>query len=333
MAISTMVVIVVMINLLDFRVITPLQYHHPRGGSTGLIPLVQLCYHGVPMFHEFTSYLSLPRASEAWIIKDVLPVGGSLNIYGAPKCGKSIASLQMASAIATEGIGDWLGFPVRSHGPVAYLQVDTPRSIWALDLDNLVREGCRFDNVYFADRETAPYPFDILGDGGRALYDHLRAFPTPPLAIFIDTLREIHDNEENDASAMKTVVAALQVACAPSAMVLISHSRKDQPFSGDDLMGDQRGSSYLPGRMDGVLKLTKKSLIFQSRTHPESRVGIRSDPDRHGMITLADQFLSDAISIRRSDPSASVLALARELQSVHPSRSLEACRSAIRRAE
>jgi hypothetical protein len=203
-------------------------------------------------------------------------------------------------------------------------------------IDGLCEEGLSFDNVFFADRETAPYPFDIFGEGGEKLETYLSELG--PVAIFVDTIREIHALDENDSKVMKNVVSALVACTLPAAVVIISHSRKENPLTGPDLMSDGRGSSYLAGRMDGVASLTKarsgadhRSLTFQSRTHEETTLTLNQLKHRHGLLELADAFLVEASALKAQHPDVPLAALATQLNRRYPSRSVESIRSALRR--
>src|SRR5574341_1381405 len=106
-------------------------------------------------------YVTLPRDPETWLIKPLWPVGGWLNIYGQPKkARKSYLALGMAHAISA-GLDSWLSFPVHKHGPVLFLQVDTPRSLWAPRLEDLASAGWDLSNVFVADTKMSPFPFNV----------------------------------------------------------------------------------------------------------------------------------------------------------------------------
>ena len=218
------------------------------------------------------SYLALPSPPESWLVENFLPPGGSALLYGVAKTGKSFAALQLAEAVAS-GRSVWLGQLVLAHGPVLYLQLDTPRWIWAKRLRDLSSlEGLCFDNVYLADRQIAPYPFDLLAPEARGwLADQVAKIR--PLLVVIDTLAESHNADERDAREMKGILQAIRECVGERcAIVLVTHAKKEQPLVPGDLMGDIRGSSYIPGAMDGIMKFLKKpsTCCWQSRTAPES---------------------------------------------------------------
>lgn len=270
-------------------------------------------------------YLALPRAAETFLVEPLLPQGGALSIYGDPKVGKSYAAIQLALAIQ-DGT-PFLGFPVRHRGPVVYIQLDTPRSLWGERLDQLRATGLDVDSLLLADRETlGTWPFDILNpDHAQMLKTSLA--PIEPVAVIIDTLREAHSADENDATPMRNVMAELVAATQPAALITVSHSRKASYEQGADLINDQRGSNYVVSRMDAIIRFSKKSMVFTGRAIEEGSIKlVRQDT---GMwepeVNEVDLFIAE---LMREDISTKEMA--RRL-SEKIGRREEACRSLIRR--
>lgn len=272
-------------------------------------------------FVSGSDYLSLPRDPQPWVIKHLIPTSGLTNIFGKPKAGKSFAALGMAVAIST-GATDWLGFPVHKSGPVAYLQVDTPRGEWAGRIARLQDNRLDISNIYFCDMLMTPaYPFDILnGPQQEWLKKHLAIIE--PVVVFIDTLREIHGVDENDSTPMKNVISQLVAACLPAAIVLVSHSRKDTALTsagGDDLMNDARGSSYVPGRMDTIIKVTQTGLLYKGRSIGQGRTEIKQDPDTllpllDGEAAIYRELIVNRCTIMRGEnPTVSVNVIAEDI--------------------
>lgn len=280
-------------------------------------------------FHCTDDYLALPHAPESWIIQDLLPVGGSMNVYGKPKAGKSFLCLQMAEAIADPSKPEFLGYPILTHGPVIYLQADTPRGLWRLRIiDFFTSKGRPLKNVYFADKEIIPYPFDIADKAGtnrKWLADAVKE--VNPVAVFIDTLREVHMGDENDSGHMQIVVNALAEACRPAAIVLISHSRKTTPDGAHDLMNEGRGSSYTSGRMDSIMKVTNSKLYFQGRSIPETSLAIEATP----LFSIADVVTPRLVEIMKANPHLGMSGLVPIVLKDIPTLSPEAARSRLRR--
>lgn len=239
-------------------------------------------------FVSVTDYLALPRAPEEWIIQDLLPAGGLMNIYGRPKTGKSFLALQMAAAVSDPHCHELLGYPIYAHGPVAYLQVDTARGTWAKRLhENFLEAGVRCPQLFLADAGTAPYPFNILNEG-RVWLKHACAELKPCLVV-IDTIREVHRGDENDSGHLQAAVSSLVEASAPAALIILSHSRKNKgdDVSGDDLMAENRGSNYLAGRADCILRVSSDSRIdFQGRSVDRTQLAVSRDS--FGRFTALD---------------------------------------------
>lgn len=212
-------------------------------------------------------FLAEPQKQQKWLIRPLLPVGGIVNIFGKPKTGKSFASLGMGLAIAN-GDPSWNGFSVETHGRVAYLQIDTPGYEMHERLTNVKLAGYDVSNLFLADITIAPYPFNVFLPQHQAwLRQQLKELD--PVLVFIDTLREAHDGDENDSKQMKQVINILVSIAHPVAIGLISHARKD--FAKDalgaesDIMDAARGSGYVSGRMDTVIRFTgrdKKGTMY-----------------------------------------------------------------------
>lgn len=257
-------------------------------------------------------YLELPRSPETWIVKNLLPAGGFLNIYGQPKYGKSFAALQMAQAIAG-GDPEWLGFPIHAHGKVCYFQLDTPRSLWATRIEDLRNQGLDLVDLYWSDAELAPEMFDITKEDHR-VWLKMQLAQIQPLVIFIDTIREFHRGDENDSKQMQNVMSSLALAARPAACVIISHAAKENmtipEADRDNSFGDNRGSSYVQGRMDGTIKVIPSGFSYVSRTIEKGR--IKAGRLRNGFWYLSDKEETHILE-GLNDRSESLRGAAKEL--------------------
>ena len=241
------------------------------------------------MFTPLDAYLQLPKAPYPWVVERLIPVGGLVNVFGKPKTGKSFFALGLAQAIVN-GDADWQGYPIQQHGPVAYLQIDTPREEWHSRLSKLHFQLQRNRTLWMADMWQVPeFPFNILNPQRtevRWLKESLASIQ--PVLTIIDTLREAHGGDENDSTTMRNVLAELVGACRPSAILLLSHARKDSILTAngeEDLMDQGRGSSYVAGRMDVVIKLTPKRMVFKGRATGQTIETIMQDPNT-GLIVV-----------------------------------------------
>lgn len=260
--------------------------------------------------HQFlpsAAYRDLPKAPQQWVIEKLVPTGGLVNVFGKPKTGKSFLALGWAQAIVN-GEPEWEGYPIHAHGNVAYLQIDTPREEWSQRLSRLPLTPAKDRDLYIADMWQVPqFPVDILDPQQTSvkwLKDQLAVIQ--PVLTIIDTLREVHGGDENDSTVMRNVIAHLVSACRPSALVLLSHARKDSILTanGDDDMMDQgRGSSYVAGRMDVIVKLTPKRLTFKGRATGQVTAEIAQEPAT-GLVTITHDATNDTIlaQLKRLEP-------------------------------
>lgn len=276
-----------------------------------------------------SDYLQLPRAPETWLIEPLIPAGGSVLLYGDPKVGKSYAALQLS--LALESGREWFGFPVQTNGKVVYVQLDTPRSLWSQRLDTLKKDGLPVDSLSFADRETLDcFPFDILNPEHYALLrGELQQLSPTPIAVIIDTLRESHSGDEDKSTAMQAVIAALQAAVAPAALILIAHSRKTLGDQAPDLINDNRGSGYVAGRMDCIIRFSRHSVYWTGRAVEEG--SMRLQREENGLWIPETAEVDHLIALLMDDPALPRLADKARALSERIGKSEEACRSLIRR--
>jgi RecA-family ATPase len=283
------------------------------------------------MAHPIEEYLTLKGEDDSSIVSDILPRSGALNIFGAPKAGKSYLSLQLANAIGDPAEENFLGFPIKAHGQVLYLQIDTPRNIWIDRVGLLLGKGLSFKNVFFADRLDCPeVTFNILNPAHEQ-WLLAEANSRPYLAVIIDTLRETFDGDENDSNQMKLVVSKLVKATAPAALVLVSHARKPAKDQPSGIMQNNRGSSYVAGRMDALVEVGRSKLTAQSRTLGETLIPVKQVEDS-GIFLPEEPHSAMAAKVLDSHPGLATREQAKILQEMTGGKkSLEACRSLLRR--
>lgn len=223
-------------------------------------------------FLSVEDYLRLPRDPETWLIKPLIPTSGAALLYGAPKLGKSGLAIQLAAALSG-AYDDWLGFPIVKPGPVLYLQLDQPRSTWADRFEKLKAAGLKWtENLKLADRETIGcFPCDVLRPEHARILRELVQYHKAE-SVIVDTLRECHSGDENDSTVSRNVIANLVSITAPAALAVVSHDRKPSAELGKDLMADHRGSGYITGRMDCILRMTRNKLYYGGRSIEEGSI-------------------------------------------------------------
>lgn len=223
-------------------------------------------------------------------------------LYGDPKVGKSYAALQLALALTGESDPDWLGFPTGQTGPVAYVQLDTPRSLWAERLEELKRAGhpIESDLLFLADRETLQtWPFDILNPDHAQLLNQALA-PVKPVAVIVDTLKESNSADENSNTEMTSAINALIAVTQPAALILVAHAKKPNFEVGPDTINDNRGAGATVAKMDAICRMSKKGLYYTGRAIEEGVVklergddGFWTPPSDGALETVVNDILHD----------------------------------------
>jgi hypothetical protein len=211
-----------------------------------------------------------------------------------------------------------------------YVQLDTPRTLWADRVEKLVKAGHKgLNEVWFADRDSLnTHPFDVLKpDHFRLLSSALNA--VKPVVVIIDTLREAHSGEENDSTAMQQVVAHLEAVVKPSALVLVAHARKSNPEFGHDLMNDNRGSSYIVGKMDAIVRFSKRSVRYSSRVLEEDSLKLDRVSDGTWVLSQDEREGAAEVLLQRF-PRTPVRELARILAQ-ETETTEQSCHSFLRR--
>lgn len=223
-----------------------------------------------PPFVDGSAYLGMYRDEQIWLAEYLLPVGGLLNIYGPPKAGKTFAAMDLAMAISDPKREYFLAWKICKHGPVWYLQIDTPRAAFQERWQNYVNAGHYINGVFIADTDMVPYPFNITAEGGQFLRDAVSMAEVKPVLIIIDTIRDAHGFDENDSGIMRNVLAAFKEAAQGAALVFLTHEKKLYEGGTVDLMSGSRGSNYLAGRVDSVMRVTKKEIRAEGRSLEET---------------------------------------------------------------
>ena len=222
---------------------------------------------------SLNDYITLPKPEIPWIWRGILPAGGSTLVYGDPKIGKSFLILKLAEAVASKTIDSYLGLDIMTRGPVLYIQLDTPRSLWASGYIPVVAEPTARDNIFILDKEMPDVPkmFDIRLS---SCQDWLRREVDMrcPTFVIIDTIRRMHKGDENDSTVMSQVLDSFQHACHPAALALLSHKRKQQHGEMGD--GVARGSSALMGAVDSLVNMRKDKLLIEARSDVAEEIPI-----------------------------------------------------------
>jgi hypothetical protein len=165
-----------------------------------------------------------------------------------------------------------------SASRVVYIQLDTPRSLWAERLEDY-RPGIQ-DLVFFADRDSYGdcWPFNIRDERHReVLRESLLSIK--PDVVIIDTLRECCTGaDENSSTEMQEVIAHLTAATQPAALVIVHHGKKPNVEAGRSTINDSRGSSYISGKMDSIVHFHSQGIDYTGRSVEEGELHLERIP-------------------------------------------------------
>jgi RecA-family ATPase len=262
--------------------------------------------------YDLETLLARPRETQTYLVKPLLPTGGAINIFGAPKTGKSFAALQLMAAVAS-GKSEWMGqFEIQTNGPVLYVQLDTPNTLWLERLEIMQSLGIDFSGMHFVNRddEGTPFPFNVLNPVHQK---QLKAEVerVQPVAVVMDTYRESFSGSENDSDIAQQVVAELTAAVRPAALVLISHTAKENVENPRSLVDAARGSGYIAGRMDGLMWVRHKSIRYGGRACEEAT--FKGDRQAPGIWLPKVEASSTARAVTEAAPALSLMDRARIL--------------------
>ena len=240
-----------------------------------------------------SEYISTPRPTLHWLIDGLIPRPGYMLLLGPPKVGKSFLAWDMACKIASGK--SVMGYSC-SGGPqkVIYLQLDTKEAAWTLRLKSLADSGYNLEipNLRLVHPDDMMLPLLITTERGQAFICQLMEIENPALVV-LDVLREVHQDDENDSTAMKKVFDCLERAFGNTSVLILHHTRKMsiEDKASPDPVSLARGSSYITGRVDGYWLLygegPNRKLFFESRFQESSLTSARQDPST-GLFSFPD---------------------------------------------
>lgn len=188
-----------------------------------------------------------------WIIKDVIPAGGKVIVFGGEGTFKTTVMFDMFIAIASGGsLFGSERFVIEKPGPV--LIVSTEASIH--ENKERILQHCRAHNI--ADPEKLPVHYcqqPFLLDDIRDLSElEQRVHELRPVAVLLDPLDSFFNGEENSSKETKPMRRAIDriVQATGTTFVIIHHIAKDPSRPGP------RGTTAFSGWADGMLKFEVK---------------------------------------------------------------------------
>lgn len=234
-----------------------------------------------PHVWTLTDILSADFGSEAWLVKDLIPLPSMTAVSGNPGNFKTWITIALAQSIA-EGKPFLDQFPTRQgrvlmvdeedhirHIQKRLLQLKVSRE---LPIFYLSQEGIRID-----DPDSYNSLLKIVKDQNIAL-------------VILDSLVRIHSREENDAKQMAFVMNQFMQLTKNGVSVLFTHHHRKQAAWGQNNASQSlRGSSDILAAVDCHLTIEKvkaeNSLVIRQeklRTAPATNpfnVTIESQPE------------------------------------------------------
>ncbi len=237
--------------------------------------------------------MQLQQEQEVWLWDRILPKSGAALLFAAQKIGKSFLAIGLAEAIADPAVHEYLGQPIGIHGPVLYIQLDTPRGLWIKNYLKNIKSQVARDNIYILDREMedAPMPFDIRAKEAQ-MWIRQEIERIQPVVVMIDTFRRMHRCDENDNTEMAIIYDVFVNLTSPAAMVILTHQAKNIQEGQD---AKARGASSVAGAVDCLIHMTKKRLKFEARSDIDEELKIFQQDDgtfaTHSQAEAVDDFL------------------------------------------
>lgn len=245
--------------------------------------------------YSIEEYVQLQQANQVWLWEGILPVSGATLLFAKQKIGKSFLALGLAEAIADPSIHNFLNQSVPIHGPVLYIQLDTPRGLWIKNYIKNVLSPAARKNIFIMDREMEdiPVPFDIRNRECQ-VWIRKEVERIKPVCVIFDTFRRVHRCNENDNTEMAIIYDVLVELCKPAAMLLMTHERKFQAEGQD---ATARGASSVAGAVDCLIHMTKKRLKFEARSDIEEELAIFQQDNGtftvHDTAQEAEEFIDE----------------------------------------
>jgi len=223
-----------------------------------------------------SEYVDTPRPQLSWLIPSYVPVPGLVLLIGEPKAGKSFLGLQVAMHVS-RGL-PFLGQPVAAS-PVLYFQFDTSETVWRQRLDQLRAGGLVLPSqLFFPHPDDQPTRMNILSTEGHRFISETVAACNPKLVV-VDVLRECHNADEQDSTAMKSIGDALMTLFQGRTILLIHHTHKlYESYGTPSPANAARGSSYITGKADAIWLLHNNVLQIASRFHRDERHEVKRLP-------------------------------------------------------
>jgi hypothetical protein len=199
-----------------------------------------------------------------WLVEDIIPLPSVVALSGMPGHGKTFVTIHIAMCVA-RGLPIFGKFPSKQAPVLIISEEDYPNHLQSRfqslgltkdeQITYLSQAGFKGDN-----KEHVDQIISIVREGKYKL-------------VIIDSLRRIHDQDENDSRGMARVAEGLKrIAKENVAVLYIHHHRKQEEFKSSNPTMSLRGSTEIQAAVENHFALEKKDgediLVFRQ---PKSR--------------------------------------------------------------
>lgn len=261
--------------------------------------------HGAPEVYRFHDFMQT-NIQLKWAIEGLLPVAGSMVIFGKPGIGKSTFSLRLAMALAL-GKENFLLWKIINPQKVLFVSLEMQHyevKEFFNDMKLPEEEQRALQEQFFIWPIGNPYPFDTP-DQQIELIKHIKTYKIE--LVIIDSLSIAMYGSVKDDDAIKRLNSFLNedirrdLKCS---YIFIHHPRKkgiDEAQKKDD-QDDAFGSTYINANAQTVVVLSQKSgssrihvkLLKARMSHGMKDFDIERTPDRG--FQLIGQLNSSSLS-------------------------------------
>lgn len=223
--------------------------------------------------HKF-SQLSLP--DHEWVVPGFLPKPGMLILLGEPRSGKSYLALQLSLCIAQgRQLLPMAGVPQVKPKKVLYFYFDkTGIFVFQDRLKALQDSGVNLSGpLYVIDPRDKVATANILDNDSYKYFRQVIVETEPDVVVF-DVLREFHNADENESTAMKIVGDSLTCLCEHLSLIIVHHTKKlEYPGRTGPVRNVEasRGSNYIVGKADSTWLIHNGYLHIESNFAPATR--------------------------------------------------------------
>lgn len=220
--------------------------------------------------------LQEPEENQAFVVADLLPLGGTSLIAARAKTGKTVLARSIAVNVAR---GDMILNRATVQGPVVYIALEEKRAEF---LNSLERMGVQQEPFYL---HTGPAPptLDQAMQGLRAIIKELR-----PVLLVIDTLgRLIRLDDFNSYGKVNIAMEPLNTLARETGthIMMTTHAGKTDRDNGDSVLG----STALFAAVDTLIEMKNRSGVrtvtsIQRYGVDLTETVVRLDPMTGGLI-------------------------------------------------